>query len=123
MASVDGHEIVLDADEQFGGNNLGPRPKPLLLISLVGCTGMDVVSLLRKMRVPFEDLKVTVKPHLTDEHPRYYDTIHLIYDVWGKDLDKAKVEKAVTYSQDRYCGVTAMLQAKAKITFEINYKG
>ncbi len=122
IASVNGHEIVLDAEEQFGGNNLGPRPKPLLLVSLIGCTGMDVISLLRKMRVPFEDVKVTATGELTDEHPMYYKKIHIVYKICGKDLDKAKVEKAVTYSQERYCGVTAMLEEKADITYEIIYE-
>jgi putative redox protein len=118
---VNGHEIILDAEDQHGGDDLGPRPKPLLLLSLIGCTGMDVVSLLHKMRVRFEDVKVSATGELTEEHPRYYNKIHLKYEIWGEDLDKAKIEKAVSYSQDRYCGVTAMLEVKAEITFEIEY--
>lgn len=118
---VDGHEMILDADENFGGNNLGPKPKPLVLVSLIGCTAMDVVSLLKKMRVNFKDLKVSADGKLTEEHPKYYDKIHLTFDVWGKDLDRTKVEKAVTYSQERYCGVTAMLEKAADITVEIIY--
>ena len=119
--SVGGHEIVLDADENFGGNNLGPKPKPLVLVALIGCTAMDVVSLLKKMRVDFKDLKVSADGELTEEHPKYYNKIQLTFDIWGKDLDRAKVEKAVTYSQERYCGVTAMLEKAADISVEINY--
>jgi putative redox protein len=119
--AVNGHELILDAEEDFGGNDLGPRPKPLILVGLIGCTGMDVISLLKKMRVPFTDLKVSANGELTEEHPKYYHKIALTYDIYGKDLDRAKVEKAVTYSMERYCGVTAMLEKAAEITHVINY--
>ena len=118
---VNGHEIVIDADAGFGGNDKGPRPKPLILVALIGCTSMDVVSLLKKMRVPFTDLKVSADGELTEEHPKYYHKIKLTYDIWGKDLDKAKVEKSVKYSQERYCGVTAMLEKSSDISYEIIY--
>lgn len=118
---VNGHEMILDADESFGGNNQGPRPKPLLLVSLIGCTSLDVISLLKKMRVDFKDLKVDASGSLTEEHPKYYDKIKLVYHIWGTDLDRSKVEKAVNYSQERYCGVTAMLEKAAEITYEIKY--
>jgi putative redox protein len=118
---VNGHEMILDADESFGGNDQGPRPKPLILASLIGCTSLDVISLLKKMRVDFKDLKVSATGSLTEEHPKYYDKIKLIYHIWGTDLDKSKVEKAVIYSQEKYCGVTAMLEKSAEITYEIEY--
>jgi putative redox protein len=118
---VNGHEIVIDADAGFGGNDQGPRPKPLILVSLIGCTSMDVVSLLKKMRVDFTDLKVSADGELTEEHPKYYHKIKLTYDIWGKDLDRAKVEKSVKYSQEKYCGVTAMLEKSSKISYEIIY--
>ena len=117
-----GHHLVIDADEKFGGKNRGVRPKPLLLLSLAGCTGMDVVALLSKMRVPFEDLKLKVLGELTEEHPKYYHTIHIVYIIKGKDLDKSKVEKAVSLSQEKYCGVSAMLKKAAEITHEISYE-
>jgi putative redox protein len=118
---VSGHVITIDADAQFGGKDRGPRPKPLLLVSLAGCTAMDVVSLLKKMRVNFEDLTVNVGGELTDEHPKYYKKIHVTYIVKGQDIDKAKVEKAVILSQDRYCGVSAMLRQVSDLTHEIQY--
>ena len=118
---VNGHELIIDADSGFGGNDLGPRPKPLVLVALIGCTAMDVISLLKKMRVDFKDLKVSANGELTEEHPKYYDKIKLTYDIWGNNLDRAKVEKAVNYSQERYCGVTAMLEKVAEITHEIVY--
>jgi len=118
---VNGHEMIIDADAGFGGNDKGPRPKPLILVALIGCTSMDVVSLLKKMRVPFTDLKVSADGELTEEHPKYYHKIKLTYDIWGKDLDRAKVEKSVKYSQERYCGVTAMLEKSSEISYEIIY--
>jgi len=118
---VNGHEMIIDADAGFGGNDLGPRPKPLVLVALIGCTAMDVISLLKKMRVDFKNLKVSADGELTEEHPKYYHKIKLTYDVWGNDLDHAKVEKAVNLSQERYCGVTAMLEKVAEIKHEIIY--
>lgn len=118
---VNGHELILDADESFGGNNQGPRPKALLLVALIGCTAMDVMSMLRKMRVPFKDLKITANGELTEEHPKHYHTITLTYNIWGEDLNKEKVEKAVRYSNERYCGVSAMLEKAAKINYDIVY--
>lgn len=118
-AEVNGHIIPLDADEAVGGEDRGPRPKPLTLVSLAGCTGMDVISILNKMRVTPEDFNVKVSGELTEEHPKYYNKIHIIYSFKGKDLPMDKLEKAVSLSQERYCGVTAMLNKAAEITHEI----
>ena len=116
---VNGFKLVIDAEERVGGKNRGPRPKPLTLVSLAGCTAMDVISILTKMRVKPDYFNVEVSGELTDEHPKYYHTIHLRYIFRGKDLPMEKLEKAVNLSQDRYCGVTAMLQKAAKIIHEI----
>jgi len=118
-ASVNGHTIPLDADERVGGEDRGPRPKPLTLVSLGGCTGMDVISILGKMRVELDDFNVNVSGELTDEHPKYFHKIHIIYTFKGKNLPMDKLEKAINLSQDRYCGVTAMLNKAAEITHEI----
>ena len=118
---LDDHKLVADAHQNVGGDGKGPRPKPLLLFSLAGCTGMDVVSLLKKMRVDFEDFKILVSGELTDEHPKYYHKIHLTYQFKGKDINASKVEKAVNLSQDKYCGVSHMLKQAAEITWDIKY--
>ena len=76
---VNGHAITIDADEMVGGRNLGPRPKPLILLALGGCTGMDVISILKKMRIEPESFNVSVEGEMTDEHPKYYHKIHIIY--------------------------------------------
>lgn len=118
-AVVNGHHIVLDAVTAVGGKDQGPRPKPLILVALAGCTGMDVVSILEKMRVKPESLNIEVEGELTEEHPRYYHKLHIIYHFTGQDLPLDKLEKAIQLSQERYCGVTAMLQKAAVITHEI----
>ena len=118
-AVVNGHHIVLDAVAAVGGKDQGPRPKPLILVALAGCTGMDVVSILDKMRVKPDALNIEVEGELTEEHPRYYHKLHIIYHFTGQDLPVDKLEKAIQLSQERYCGVTAMLQKAAVITHEI----
>lgn len=118
-AEVNGFSIKIDATEAVGGKNGGPRPKPLSLVSLGGCTGMDVISILGKMRVEPDYFNVEISGELTEEHPKYYNKIHIRYIFRGENLPMAKLEKAVTLSQDRYCGVTAMLDKAADITHEI----
>ncbi len=118
-AEVNDFKIPLDAHEAVGGKNTGPRPKPLTLVSLGGCTGMDVVSILAKMRVKPDYFNIEVDGKLTEEHPKYYDKIHIRYIFKGENLPMEKLEKAVNLSQERYCGVSAMLGKAAKITHEI----
>lgn len=119
VGDLDGFEIPLDADAQFGGQSLGPRPKGLTLTSLAGCTAMDVISILRKMHLEPEAFSVEASSGLTDEHPKVFDRIVLTYRFKGKGLPRAKLEKAIKLSQDRYCGVNAMLQKAAPIDWEI----
>lgn len=116
---VNGHNIILDADESVGGEDLGPRPKPLMLVSLAGCTGMDVVSILKKMRVDVEGFNVKVEGELTEEHPIQYAKMHIIYEFEGKDLPKEKLKKAVNLSEERYCGVSALYRKAIEVTSEI----
>ncbi len=117
---IDKHNVRIDASGELG-NNTGPSPKKLLLTSLAGCTGMDVVSLLDKMRVPYTNLDVYVEGDLTDEHPKVYSEIRVIYKIYGQDLDANKVEKAVLLSQEKYCGVSVMLRKSTNLTYTIEY--
>jgi putative redox protein len=116
---VNGHKFLIDATEKNGGKNQGPRPKSLVLSALGGCTGMDVISILRKMRVEPDYFNVVVSAEATTEHPVYYNKIHIEYQFRGKDLPMEKLEKAVILSQDRYCGVSEMLRRAAELTHEI----
>lgn len=116
---LQGHRFMVDADAEFGGKDLGPRPKALLLSGLAGCTGMDVASLLAKMRVSFDTFSVEVEGNDTDEHPKVFKEILIRYILTGAQLDREKIEKAVQLSVDKYCGVHAMLSKTAAIRHEI----
>ena len=116
---VNGHKLTLDATSAVGGNDRGPRPKPLMLVALAGCTGMDVVSILKKMRVSLSDFSVHVDGDLSEEHPKQFTSMHIVYEFWGKDLPLAKIEKAVKLSEESYCGVSALYKKAIKVTHEI----
>jgi len=116
---INGHSITIDLGEASGGNDQGPGPKILMLISLAGCTGVDVVGLLKKMKVNFSDFSIQVDAHLTEVHPVIYDDVNITYTIRVAKADEAKVEKAVTLSQDKYCGVSEMFRAFAKLSNKI----
>ncbi|MBI9033700.1 MAG: OsmC family protein [Bacteroidales bacterium] len=116
---LNGHKLVMDATPEVGGNDLGPRPKILLLASLAGCSGMDVVSMLKKMRVELDGFKMELEGVLTEEHPKIYNKITIVYKFKGENLPLEKIEKAVNLSQERYCGVSAMLREAAEIDYRI----
>jgi putative redox protein len=116
---VNGHKIIIDAVEEVGGENRGPRPKPLMLSALGGCTAMDVVSILKKMRVEIKNLNVIVEGDLTEEHPKHFYKMHVIYEFTGTDLPLDKLEKAVNLSEERYCGVSVVYRKAMEITSEI----
>lgn len=111
-----GHDIILDADEKVGGTDKGTRPKVLLLTALAGCTGMDVVSILKKMKVTDYKLDISVDGELTEEHPKIYHTITVTFNFTGTELPEDKIKRAVELSETRYCGVSAMLRKAAQIT-------
>ncbi len=114
-----GHKITLDAAEEVGGEDKGVRPKPLMMVALAGCTGMDVVSILKKMRVEFDDFNVRVEADMTEEHPKQYFKMKIFYEFKGKDLPLDKLQKAVSLSEERYCGVSASYRKAMEISTEI----
>ncbi len=123
MTLDDHHEIITDAAESIGGNDLGPRPKQLLLTALIGCTGIDTMSILKKMRVELDDVIIEAETKQTEDHPKVYENIHLTYTfVGGDDVDVEKLKKAVKLSQEKYCGVTAMLEKATPVTYEVVFK-
>lgn len=121
LANPPGGEISIDAKEEFGGQGKGNRAKPLMLTSLAGCTGIDVMSIVNKMRLKIDRLNIEVKGQLTDDHPKVYKTTHVIYNFYGKDLDHEKLEKAVELSFNKYCGVITMFKSFSEVTKEINF--
>ncbi len=116
------YKITMDADPEVGGKKRGPKPKLLLLMALAGCTGMDVVSLLNKMRIEFSELNIRVDGSTVDEHPKRFTNIKMIYELTGKNVDRSKVEKAIIMSQEKYCSVSATLRESVKIDYLINIK-
>jgi len=121
-AEIMDYKITMDADQEVGGGKKGPKPKLLLLAALAGCTGMDIVSLLRKMRVEFSRLNIRVDGDTADEHPKKFTNITLTYELTGKNIDKSKVDKAVILSQEKYCSVSATLKESVKIDYRIDIK-
>ncbi len=111
----------IDANKEVGGEGKGPSPKGLLLSGLIGCTGMDVASILRKMRVEYTDLYIDAETSYTDEHPKVFKEIIVRFKFTGEEekLDEKKIKRAVTLSQEKYCGVTEMLKKNSPISSEI----
>lgn len=115
-ADLKGYKIEIDKDPQQG-----TQPKILMLASLAGCTGIDIVDILEKMRVGFSNFTIKVIGDLTEETPIVYNKISILYSIKVNEEDKIKVEKAVNLSKDKYCGVSKMYESFAELTFEINY--
>ena len=115
------HKVLMDANKENGGNNEGLGPKAMMLSSLAGCSGLDVVSVLKKMKVTVDDFKMEVNGELTDEHPKYYHTVSVDYHFYGKDLDQAKCERAVNLSIEKYCGVMEMFRRFAEVKIKLHF--
>ncbi|MBT3168471.1 MAG: OsmC family protein [Candidatus Cloacimonetes bacterium] len=114
-STVNGHKVVMDT----AAGDSGARPKILLLSALAGCTGMDVVSILSKMKVENFELTIDADAEQTDEHPKVYHTIDVTYNFVGESLPIDKIKRAIELSQTRYCGVSKMLGETAKINTKI----
>ena len=104
-----------------GDNQKVPSPKALMLSSLAACSGIDVVSILEKMKIKLSDFKINTIGSLTQEHPKYYNKVSIEYHFYGEQLDKEKIKKAVNLSITKYCGVMEMFRSFAEITTKIHY--
>jgi len=120
VSNLDGHSIILDAGEAGGGNNEGPRPKALMMLAVAGCTGMDVISILKKMQVEVTYFNLRVEAVTAEDHPKKYETMKIIYEFKGTNLVREKLEKAVNLSIDKYCGVNANYRDAMKMEYEIS---
>jgi putative redox protein len=109
------HQVLMDASVDVGGENSGPRPIDLFLLGLGGCTGMDIVSILRKMKVEFDDFEVDIEAQRATEHPRVYTDIEIIISITGDDIPEEKFIRAIELSQDKYCSASAMLKRTAEV--------
>lgn len=122
-SELSGHHLLMDLDTQAGGEDKGPRPKPLILSALSGCSGMDVVSILKKMKVTDYKFKIDIAAESTTEHPITYHTINVDFHFEGEDLPQSKVYRAVELSTTTYCGVMAMLRKAAQINVKVYING
>jgi putative redox protein len=119
-ATIGQHTLLMDSnDGETAG--IGPSPKRLMLASLAGCTGIDVVSILNKMKVDFTGLAIDVKANLTEDHPKIYKEVFITYHIRLEEKDRPKMEKAVRLSQEKYCGVSAMFGAFSTLHTSIDY--
>lgn len=114
-----GHAVMMDGAPEYGGRNIGIRPMEMLLIGLAGCTGFDVVSILKKGRESVTGCEVEVEAQRAETDPKVFTKIHLSYRISGKGLSQAKAERAVTLSKEKYCSASIMLGATAEMTYSL----
>ena len=110
------HWITMDGPESFGGSDAGIRPKELILLSLAGCTGSDVVAILQKKKIDLKGFEINILAEQQEEHPQVFTKIHLEFLFYGKNIAEKDVERAIELSQTKYCSVTVMLQKAVEIT-------
>jgi len=122
-ALVNGHTLIMDGPEKVGGENNGPIPKPFILTALTGCTGMDVIALLRKKGKQVSDFRLRVEGEISKQQPIEYTEVHLTYELNGDKNLQEDVLSAITDSQERICGVSNMLKKILPLTWEILYNG
>lgn len=122
-ALVNGHTVIMDAPERVGGEDNGPIPKPFMLTALSGCTGMDVISILRKEGIELNDFNIVVTGEISKPHPIVYTSIHLVYEFKGDEAFKEAALQAVTDSQEKFCGISNMLKRIMLVTWDVTYNG
>ncbi len=114
------NKVIMDASQKHGGMGTGAAPMDHILMGLVGCTGMDVVAILNKMKQNFTALEIEITNiERADEHPKVYTRIDMVFRIKGKDLEEDKVKKAVDLSQNKYCSVSAMLKHSAVMDYTV----
>ena len=114
-----GASVTVETGIAYGGSGKYPTPMELLAVALGGCMGMDMTSILNKMRVGLKRLDIDIETKRRTEHPTYYEEMKIICTVSGDEVTEDKVRKAADLSIDKYCSVGAMLKEKAKIEYEI----
>jgi putative redox protein len=114
-----GHSVVMDAGPEVGGEDTATRPMELCLISLLGCTGMDVVAILRKMEVEWDNFEVSILEYeRAPKHPKVYTKIRLLFKITGENIDEKLFAKAIKLSHEKYCSISAMLSKTAEVSYE-----
>ena len=114
-----GETFLINAAAEHGGEGAGFRPKAMMLSALAGCSGLDVASLIEKMKLEVADFKIETIANLTEEHPKVYDAVTVEYHFYGNNLNEAKLQRAVDLSVEKYCGVMEMFRQFAKIDIKV----
>lgn len=114
-----GHAVIMDGAPEFGGEDKGARPMEMLLLGLGGCTSFDVMLILNKSRQDVRDCVAEIRAERADKPPKVFTKIHIKFVVTGKGLDRAKVERAIKLSEEKYCSASIMLAKTAEITNEL----
>jgi putative redox protein len=112
-----GHAVVMDGGESSGGRNSGASPSELLLLGLGGCSGMDVISILKKKRQAVSGFSISVRGKSAEEYPKKFTDIEIVFSVKGKNISEEAVKKAIDLSMNKYCSVKATLEGSAKISY------
>ena len=116
--SESNHWVTMDASPKAGGDGAAASPMELLLIGLGGCSGVDVVAMLKKRKKKIDKFDIEIISKRADEHPKVYEEIHIVYKIWGDGLTEKEVKRAIELSENKYCSASAMFGKTAKMTFE-----
>lgn len=116
-----GLNLFIDAGPENDGNGEGYRPKALMLSALAGCSGLDVASLIKKMKLEIDDFKIEIEANLTEEHPKYYDKVAMHFHFYGNNMNEKKLQKAVDLSVEKYCGVMEMFRRFSDIEVKTHF--
>jgi len=122
-ALVNGHTVVMDAPERVGGEDNGPIPKPFVLSALSGCTGMDVIAILKRTSHQVQDFNMKVTGEISKQAPIEYIAIHIVYEFKGNEDSKQAALDAVMASQEKYCGISHMLKKIIPVTWDVTFNG
>jgi putative redox protein len=118
-STVNGHALRFDKLPKHGGDDKGPRPKPVFLASIAGCSGMEIILILEKMHVRIEGLRIEIAGELNDGQPKVYKSVHVIYKVSAQASDQQKIERAINLAVEKYCGIISMVRQFANFTSEV----
>lgn len=116
-----GHNLFIDAGPENEGLGEGYRPKALMLSALAGCSGLDVASLIKKMKLKVDDFKIEIDANLTEEHPKFYDKVAMAFHFFGTELNESKLQRAVDLSIEKYCGVMEMFRQFSELKIETHF--
>ena len=116
-----GKTVIMDTELEGTDERFGISPKAAMLSALASCSGLDVVSVLEKMKISDYEFKMDVEGELTQEHPKYFHKVKIDYHFFGQNLNEKKIKKAIDLSVEKYCGVMEMFRQFAEVNIEIHY--